>query len=429
MTVDKDLFLYDLAIVAIMKNESPYVKEWLDYHLAAGVNHFYIYDNDSSDNFKEVLQPYINDGTVTYKFYPGYARQCEAYTEAVKNYKFFCRYMAFIDADEFIFPQSKKSVVEVIDDILKDKENIGALGINWRIYGSNHLEKADYSKSVLERFTSRANYDSEFNNHTKTFANPRRLKYFYVSHCAYYFLTCDVINENGEKLLKGPYISPLENPKIILNHYITKSKEEYCRKIDRGNAEVNSPYTMQMFTEQDHNDVFDNSILKYYDLRKRKSKGLTNNINYKKLVATLMKYLEPLTHQKFHSQLFEGKMETFLTCRALASYLKGTAIEEKQGELFERISLEAIYQTLFTNLSITDAQLFLSEFQNFLPLNYPEVKKILQNCPAVVNSVKDVIKFRIQTIGDILCWGDFYHYDNLLRLLNSFENYNKENLS
>ena len=59
MAVDKDLFLYDLAVVAIMKNAGPYIKEWLDYHLLAGVEHFFIYDNDSLDNMKEVLQPYI----------------------------------------------------------------------------------------------------------------------------------------------------------------------------------------------------------------------------------------------------------------------------------------------------------------------------------------------------------------------------------
>ena len=40
--VDKNLFLYDLAVVAIFKDEAPYLKEWLDYHLAAGVEHFYL---------------------------------------------------------------------------------------------------------------------------------------------------------------------------------------------------------------------------------------------------------------------------------------------------------------------------------------------------------------------------------------------------
>ena len=36
---DKNLFLYDLAMVAIFKDEGNYLKEWLDYHLLAGVEH------------------------------------------------------------------------------------------------------------------------------------------------------------------------------------------------------------------------------------------------------------------------------------------------------------------------------------------------------------------------------------------------------
>ena len=55
--IDKNLFLYDLAVVAIFKNEGRYLDEWLAYHLLAGVEHFYLYNNDSSDNYKEVLAP------------------------------------------------------------------------------------------------------------------------------------------------------------------------------------------------------------------------------------------------------------------------------------------------------------------------------------------------------------------------------------
>ncbi|MBR2734192.1 MAG: glycosyltransferase family 2 protein, partial [Selenomonadaceae bacterium] len=47
--VDRNLFAHDLAIAAILKNEGHYIKEWLDYHLLAGVDHFYLYDNDSTD--------------------------------------------------------------------------------------------------------------------------------------------------------------------------------------------------------------------------------------------------------------------------------------------------------------------------------------------------------------------------------------------
>ena len=103
--VDKDLFLYDLAVVAIMKNEGPYLKEWLDYHLLAGVNHFYLYDNESPDNQAEVAKPYVEAGLVDYFHTPGKFMQMNVYLDAVKKFKFQCRYMAFIDGDEFIFPK------------------------------------------------------------------------------------------------------------------------------------------------------------------------------------------------------------------------------------------------------------------------------------------------------------------------------------
>ena len=103
--VDKDLFLHDLAIVAIMKNEGHYLKEWLDYHLTAGVDHFYLYDNESTDNQAEVAKPYVEAGLVGYFPFPGKNMQMFAWNKAVKEFKFQCRYMAFIDADEFIFPK------------------------------------------------------------------------------------------------------------------------------------------------------------------------------------------------------------------------------------------------------------------------------------------------------------------------------------
>ena len=106
MAVDKNLFLHDLAVVAIMKCEGPYLKEWLDYHLMAGVDHFYLYDNESPDNQAEVAAPYVKAGLVDYFSAPGQMMQHVAYNDAVKRFKFFARYMTFIDGDEFIFPKS-----------------------------------------------------------------------------------------------------------------------------------------------------------------------------------------------------------------------------------------------------------------------------------------------------------------------------------
>ena len=262
MAVDKNLFLYNLAVVSIMKNEAPYVKEWLDYHILAGVDHFYIYDNESSDNLKEVLQPYINAGIVTYKFFPGKAMQQIAYNEALQQYKFFCRYMAFVDGDEFIFPQSNKSIVEVVDEILKDKPNAGGLVVNWMMYGSNNLETADYSKGVLERFTLRA---EKLKDTIKTIANPRRVDYLFTPHYMVYF---DGIFQIDEHSLKNfPNTDYKISDKIIMNHYKMKSREEFIRKCTPDSADasygIKSYYIEKNFTHDRDNDVFDDSILKY----------------------------------------------------------------------------------------------------------------------------------------------------------------------
>ncbi len=103
--VDKNLFLYDLAVVAIFKDEAPYLKEWLDYHLLAGVEHFYLYNNDSSDDCKKILAPYVEKNLVTLTDFPGKMMQYPAYEDAIEKFRFECRYMAFIDLDEFIFPK------------------------------------------------------------------------------------------------------------------------------------------------------------------------------------------------------------------------------------------------------------------------------------------------------------------------------------
>lgn len=106
--VDKDLFLYDLAFVAILKSEGDYLKEWLEYHLAAGVEHFYLYDNDSPDNQAEVAKPYVEAGLVDYFPFPGLKMQYPAYNDALERFKFQSRYMAFIDGDEFVYPKLTK---------------------------------------------------------------------------------------------------------------------------------------------------------------------------------------------------------------------------------------------------------------------------------------------------------------------------------
>ncbi len=55
---------YYLAVCAIAKNEGAYFEEWIEWHRKLGVEKFYIYDNESTDNTKEILAPYVESGLV-----------------------------------------------------------------------------------------------------------------------------------------------------------------------------------------------------------------------------------------------------------------------------------------------------------------------------------------------------------------------------
>ena len=102
--VDKRLFLHDLSVVSFLrKNEGRYLKEWLDYHLAAGVDHFFLYDNVPVDETSELLKPYVKDELVDYFPVQGELMQIPAYNDAARRFSYVTRYMAFIDSDRFLF--------------------------------------------------------------------------------------------------------------------------------------------------------------------------------------------------------------------------------------------------------------------------------------------------------------------------------------
>ena len=414
MAVDKNLFLHDLAVVAILKCEAPYVKEWLDYHLLAGVDHFYLYDNDSPDNQAEVVAPYVKAGLVDYFFLPGKAMQMVAYNDAVNRFKFSCRYMTFLDGDEFIYPKVnwEGAIIDVVDEILSHDPNAAGLAINWQLFGSNGEEKADYSRGVLERFTRR---EDKINKHVKTIANPRVINFFGNPHSAIYFEGCYAVNESGE-VVNGPFNETATANKIIINHYHTKSREEYDLKSSRGyapNILSENPYPQKKFEGHDKNDEFDDGILKYRDARAENFQLPDKSHADTRLFAALAENLSPTLLPNTPQDFYAGKVETFLTCRAVAAYLQTKLTDEAPAKFFEEASLKALLKAVKVGTSFADIRLVLSELPNLLTLPYPEVKKLREACLHIIPQMMQVMRYNNS-------WLYYVELDYIQRLLKSF---------
>lgn len=412
MLEDANLFKYELAIVAILKNEAPYIKEWLDYHLLVGVDHFYIYDNESEDNLKEILQSYIESGIITYKFYPEKGAQLKAYNEAIKDYKFECQYMAFIDADEFIYPRENKSIKEVLHEILSLDDNAEGIVINWQIFGSSGQDKADFSKGVLERFVYRAENSFEVNNHVKTIANPRCVELILNPHFVRYYEGKYSINENGVFV---PNFSnePCTTDKIAINHYFTKSKEEYMLKMKRGKADnIFDEYNMQIFENHDKNDVFDDSILSYRNTLLEKGKILISSpikIN-QRCFKTLLTNLSPFMFNDVPAISFQEKANIFLTCWAISQNLRDNGFDEKSADFFEELSLNCLYNSLITgNVEICQLELLIDEFPKISKSTFPIISRLEM---LMIKGIPEVMKYK--QINN--SWSRYNHLEYILQM-------------
>lgn len=239
-----------LAVCAIAKNEGPYFKEWLGWHISQGVEKFYIYDNESTDCTREVLAPYIESGVVEYIYFPGYRRQIPAYDDCIDRHRFDTRWLAFIDLDEFIVPLRDKSIT----DFLAGFEDSPVVEINWLIYGSGGAEKKSPAP-VMERFRHHSLPSHRLNRHVKSIVNPRRV--FTMTGCHEAARIDGVAaDSHGDPITRNFREREPQQDIIRINHYAVRSKEEFIEKQNRGRASGSQrTISLDYFNRYDLNDI------------------------------------------------------------------------------------------------------------------------------------------------------------------------------
>ena len=221
-------YTYNLSIGALFQNEAPYLKEWIEYHKLLGVEHFYLYNNYSSDNYLEVLKPYIQEGVVELKdeltqadtiqiFYP---MQCKCYTNCCKIASGISKWIAFIDIDEFLVPVEAPTLT----DFLKDYEKFGGLGANWRIFGTSYVKKIPQDKLLIETLTLCTPSSHADNRYLKCIVRPERVLVFDNAHLPTF--KTGFFGVNTSKFpIDGPMSEYILTNKLRVNHYWTRDED------------------------------------------------------------------------------------------------------------------------------------------------------------------------------------------------------------
>ncbi|PRF34837.1 glycosyltransferase family 2 protein [Burkholderia multivorans] len=225
-----------LGIAAIFKNEHPFIVEWLAYHRVLGISKFFIADNESDDDTGRLLAALSSLGYlkfITHKTNLGEKPQMAAYQTLADTFKNEVEWLCYIDADEFLQPETEgQSITDALSEVLADNE-VGAVAINWALYGSSNWVTAD-SRPIIERFTLRAKKECGANRHYKTIIRTEAFRssggnpHAFVLEDGYKY-----VNGRGRRLsvgeIDGIADSVTWNP-VRINHYVVKSRSEFFTK-------------------------------------------------------------------------------------------------------------------------------------------------------------------------------------------------------
>lgn len=241
---------YNNIICSIVKDETPYLVEWIEYHLNIGVQYFVIYDNNSVIPVRQTLRRYINEGLVEVIDCPIiYLPQVKAYNHCLYKMHDITQWIAYIDADEFIILNKH----EQINELLKEYDSFGGLCLNWELHNaSGHVDKP--KESVMDAYKEYLPHPSAVNKHIKTILQPRFTHAMRDPHSALYEVGCYAVNENYQPVLSA--FSDFSNKVAHINHYYTKSFEEWLNKIGRGRSNANQMRKINEFWDCNPNMLY-----------------------------------------------------------------------------------------------------------------------------------------------------------------------------
>jgi O-antigen biosynthesis protein len=228
-----------LAICAIFKDEAPYLLEWLAFHKMVGVDLFVLYDNGSMDGGSDLIRRSSFGRNVTLIEWPHAAGQIPAYQHFCTNHAGHFGWVAFIDVDEFIMPMAGGSIRESL--MRRSYADYSAVLLQWLVFGpSGHQCRPD--GLVIENYIRRLPEAFPASRHVKSLVRGKAVTAAgttpHIIHVS--GPTC---NTRGEAVLSYAEQPVACHDVMLINHYFTKSREDWLFKLRRGKADADGPTT------------------------------------------------------------------------------------------------------------------------------------------------------------------------------------------
>jgi hypothetical protein len=316
--------------VSMMKDEAPYILEWVAHHLAVGFTDILVYTNDCTDGTVEMLQRLEALGIATHRenvIAQGRKPQPSAIRHAQEEPLVAAAdWLMLLDADEFLCINHASGT---LDGMLDDTVARGANGIvvTWRVFGS--AGRTAWSRApVTEDYTRAAPRDWNKGWGVKTLFrfDPEHWK-LGIHRPTIRNKWLDTGFPDSVRWLNGSG-RPMEDyfkfrgwrsirrtvgfDWAQVNHYAVKSVEAYAARRLRGNVnDKKDKYDAGYWALQDRNEVEDTAALRHADARAGILSALLND--------PVLAELHRAAHDRIEARL--ARLRTTPDYRALAREL------------------------------------------------------------------------------------------------------------
>ena len=265
------------ALVTTMKNEGPFILEWIAYHRAIGVDDFLIYTNDCTDGTDALLDLLQTKGIVQHRdnpyrtldLPPQHAALQAAEDEPLMQT---CAWGICMDVDEFINIKIGDGTLAALYAAMGDANMIS---LTWRLFG-NAETRAYQDAFLLDQFTRCAPEVIRKPHHAWGFKTLFRNIDIYKKLGVHRpkGLRPDLwdqikwLNGSGKpqpkEMFRNGWRSTLETygyDWACLNHYAVRSTESFLVKRDRGRVNhVERDQGLNYWFRMNHNVQTDTSI-------------------------------------------------------------------------------------------------------------------------------------------------------------------------
>ena len=244
--------MYNLSVGAVFKNESDSMKEWIDHYLFHGVDHFYLINDKSDDNFIEILQPYIDKNIVSlfnadWTYYLG--RQRDMYNTFILPKLKESKWVLIEDLDEYMWSPERIN----LNTVLNGCSELGQIQVNHTLFGSNmHINQPE---SIVKHFNRRSvncPCENEIGNRKYFINTSFEFTGLNIHHATF----ANSEDEMNKFIILGPEW-------FIMNHYCCQSREFWEKvKCTRGDSDhyIDRNERRSDFNKYDLNDVEDNRL-------------------------------------------------------------------------------------------------------------------------------------------------------------------------